>query len=151
MVFMGQKEGASKGFMEEMAFNRSLKGWTRFLKGETFWHVRHLPMYLFINCYTVLCCVQSLRHVWLFATLWTIARQALVSMGFSRQKYWNGLTCPPPGGLPKPGIGPVSPVSPASQANSLPLSRPAKCELLFWAQKIEQCPPNDKIPCFHGA
>ena len=38
------------------------------------------------------------------ATLWTIARQAPLSMGFSRQEYWNGLPCPPPGDLPNPGI-----------------------------------------------
>ena len=43
-------------------------------------------------------------------------------MGFSRQGYWSGLPCPPPGDLPDPGIEPVSPVAPASQADSLPLS-----------------------------
>ena len=41
------------------------------------------------------------------------------SMGFSRQDYWSGLSCPPPGDLPNPGIQPGSPVSPALQANSL--------------------------------
>ena len=43
-------------------------------------------------------------HVWLFATPWTVARQAPLSMGFSRQEYWSGLLCPPPGDLPDPGI-----------------------------------------------
>jgi len=43
-------------------------------------------------------------------------------MGFSRQEYWNRLPCPPPGDLPNPGIEPKSPVSPALQENSLPLS-----------------------------
>ena len=43
-------------------------------------------------------------------------------MGFSRQEYWNRLPCPPPGDLPNPGIDPKSPVSPALQENSLPLS-----------------------------
>ena len=47
-----------------------------------------------------------------FATPWTAARQALLSMGFSRQEYWNGLPCPPPGDLPNPGIGLPSPASP---------------------------------------
>ena len=42
----------------------------------------------------------------LFATLWTIARQASLTMGFSRQEYWSGLPGPPPGGLPDPGIEP---------------------------------------------
>ena len=36
-------------------------------------------------------------HVWLFASLWTIALQAPLSMGFARQEYWSGLPCPPPG------------------------------------------------------
>ena len=49
----------------------------------------------------------------LFATLWTIARQAPLSMRFSRQKYWRGLPSPPPGYLPDPGIEPVSLISPA--------------------------------------
>jgi len=43
-------------------------------------------------------------------------------MGFSRQEYWSGLPCPPPGNLPNPGIEPVSPLSPALQVDSLLLS-----------------------------
>ena len=39
----------------------------------------------------------------LFATPWTVAHQAPLSMGFSRQEYWSGLLCPPPGDLPDPG------------------------------------------------
>ena len=46
-------------------------------------------------------------------TLWTVARQAPLSMGFSRQEYWSGLPCPPPGNLPDPGIEPTSLTSPA--------------------------------------
>ena len=38
-----------------------------------------------------------------FVTLWTVAHQAPLSMGFSRQEYWSGLPCPPPGDLPVPG------------------------------------------------
>ena len=47
-------------------------------------------------------------HVRLYATLWTAARQSPLSMGFSRQEYWSGLPCPPPGDLPDPGIELVS-------------------------------------------
>ena len=50
--------------------------------------------------------------VWLFVTLWTVARQAPLSMGFSRQEYWGGLPCPPPGDLLYPGIKPGSFMSP---------------------------------------
>ena len=56
---------------------------------------------------------QLLSHVQLFATPWTVARQAPLSMGFSRQEYWSGLPFPPLGDLPNPGIEPASPVSPA--------------------------------------
>ena len=44
-----------------------------------------------------------------YATLCTIAHQAPLSMGFSRQEYWSGLPCLPPGDLPEPGIEPGSP------------------------------------------
>ena len=50
-------------------------------------------------------------------TLWTVAHQSPLSMGFSRQEYWSGLPSPPPGGLPDPGTEPGSPVL---QADSLP-------------------------------
>ena len=52
-------------------------------------------------------------------TLWTVARQAPLSMGFSRQEYWSELPCPPPEDLPDPGI---KPASPALQEASLALS-----------------------------
>ena len=48
-----------------------------------------------------------------FAALWTVALQAPLSMGFSRQEYWSGLPFPPPGDLLDPGIKPVSLMSPA--------------------------------------
>ena len=51
--------------------------------------------------------------VHLFAALWTAACQAPLSMGFSRQEYWSGLLCPPPGDLPDPGIESLSPAAPA--------------------------------------
>ena len=55
--------------------------------------------------------VFVLRRVWLFVTPWTVARQAPLSMGLSRQESWSGLLCPPPGDLLDPGIQPMSPVS----------------------------------------
>ena len=60
-----------------------------------------------------LCGGKSLSRVQLFATLWTVAHQAPLSMGFSRQGYWSGLPHPPPGDLPNPGIEPESVMSPA--------------------------------------
>ena len=66
--------------------------------------------------------VKSLSHVQLFATPWTVAYQAPLSMEFSRQNYWSGLPFPSPGDLPDPG---VEPSSPALQADAL-LSEPPK-------------------------
>ena len=64
-------------------------------------------------------CLLSCSVVSDSVTLWTVARQALLSMGFFRQEYWNGLPFPPPGDLPDPGMKPLSPVSSALQADSL--------------------------------
>ena len=63
-----------------------------------------------------------LSHIWLLAILWAVAHQAPLSMGFSRQEYWSGLPCSPPGDLPNPGIKPESPASLTLQTDSLPLS-----------------------------
>ena len=60
--------------------------------------------------------LKSLSRVQLFAALWTAARQAPLSMGFSRQEYWSGVPVPSPGDPPNPGI---EPVSPALQVDSL--------------------------------
>ena len=68
-------------------------------------------------------CVQLLSHVQLFGTPWMVAHQAPLFMGLSRQEYRSELPFPPPGVLPKPGIEPASPASPALQVDSSPLSR----------------------------
>ena len=70
------------------------------------------PAYV-LSCFS---CVQ------LFATPWTVAHQVPLSMGFSRQEYWSGLPFPPPEDLPDSGIELASPVAPALQVDSLPLS-----------------------------
>ena len=56
--------------------------------------------------------LSCFSRVWLFVTLWIIARQASLFVGFSRWEYWSGLPCSPPGELPDPGIKPVSVTSP---------------------------------------
>ena len=55
-----------------------------------------------------------------------LAHQAPQSMGFSRQEYWSGLSRPPPGTLPHPGVEPTSSTTPALQADSLPAEPPGK-------------------------
>ena len=59
--------------------------------------------------FKVMCvCAELLHCVWLFVTQYTVACQALLSMGFSTQEYWGGLPCPPTGDLSDPGIAPSS-------------------------------------------
>ena len=59
------------------------------------------------------CVLSRCCRVQLFVTLWTVAHRAPLSLEFSRQEYWSGLPCPPPGTLPHPGIEPVSYTSPS--------------------------------------
>ena len=79
-------------------------------------HTHHQDLFVLSHC----------SHVPLFVTLWTAARQAPLSMGFSRQEYWSGLPRPPPEDLPNPRMEPVSPVSLQWQADYLPLGAPGK-------------------------
>ena len=72
------------------------------------------------------CMLSHFSCAQLFVILWTVACQALLSMGFSRQEYWSGLPCCPPGDLPDPGIKPVPPASPAFQVDSLLTEPPGK-------------------------
>ena len=67
-----------------------------------------------INKVTKFACAQLLSSVWPFATPWTVARQAPLSMGFPRQEHWSRLPFPPPGDLPTPRTEPGSLVSPVS-------------------------------------
>ena len=66
--------------------------------------------------------VCLLSHVQLFATPWTVAHQAPLSIEFFRQEYWIGLPFPSPGDLPDPRIEPIASVAPAWHAGSLPLN-----------------------------
>ena len=68
----------------------------------------------------------------LFVTPWTVAHQAPLSMGFSRQEYWSGLSCSPPGDLPDPGIEPASLMSPALTSGFFTTS--ATWESPFWVK-----------------
>ena len=100
-----------------------------------------LDFYVWCQMLLISWCVLShFSHVWLSVTLWTVACQAPLSMGFSRQEYWSGLPCPPPEGLPNPGIEPMSPMAPALQADSLPLSH--------WGSPSILVPHNKKIIIF---
>ena len=80
--------------------------------------------------------LSHFSRVPLFATLRIVARQAPLSIGFSRQEYLSGLPCCPPGELPDPGIEPTSPVFSALQVDSLSTKSPGK------PFSTPQLPPN---------
>ena len=65
-------------------------------------------------------------------TLWIVASQAPLSMGFSRQEYWSGLPRPPPGDLPKPGIEPTSVISLALAGGFFTISTTWEARRTLW-------------------
>ena len=73
-----------------------------------------------------MCGLSRFSRVQLFATPWTVACQAPLSMGFSRQEYWSGLPFPSPGDLPNPGSNPHLSRLPHWQVGSLPLAPSGK-------------------------
>ena len=75
-----------------------------------FFDLADLEVYEYLGmCVCVcVCALSRFSYVRLCATLWTVAHQAPLSIGFSRQEYWSGLPCPPSGDLPNPGIELVS-------------------------------------------
>ena len=75
--------------------------------------------------------LSHFSHVRLFTTLRTVAHQAPLSMGFSRQEYWSGLPCPPPGDLPDPGINLSLLCLLHWKLGSLPLVQPGKLFLFL--------------------
>ena len=81
-----------------------------------------------------------LGRVGLFVTPWTVAHQAPLSMGFSRQEYWSGLPFPSSGDLPNPGF---EPWSPALQADSLSSEPPMHYIFLI------QSSVDGHLGCFH--
>ena len=81
-----------------------------------------------------------LSYVQLFVTPWTIACHAPLSMEFSRQESWSELLFPPPQDLSDPGIERTTPVSPALQADSLPLSHQGS---LWWETITEKGSTTD--------
>ena len=84
--------------------------------------------------------LSHFSHIQLFVTPWTTAHQAPLSMGFSRQEYWCGLSCPSPGDLPDPGIKPESLVSPALIGRFFTTSTTlmqSKCQMSWSSVKLD--------------
>ena len=78
------------------------KKWNQIIK-INLWNVWRYLCVCMCVCVCV-CVLGHFSHVQLFVTIWTVARQAPLSMGFSRQEYWSELQCPPPGDLPNSAI-----------------------------------------------
>ena len=96
----------------------------------------YLPRRLFPQFFSCVCLPSCFSRVWLFATLWTVAHQAPLSMGFSRQEYWSGLPCPPPGHLPNPGIEPTSLLSPALAGGFCITGTTWEVRTVFWLKSF---------------
>ena len=92
------------------------------------------------------CLLGRFSHVRLFATPWTVARQAPLSLGCSRQEYWSGLPCPPPGDLPNPGIEPVSLMSPALAGGFFTISTNWESQVFVTQWCLTLCDPVDCSP-----
>ena len=75
----------------------------------------------FLMTYACMLVLSHFTHVWLFATLWTVAHQAPLFLGFSRQEYWSGLPGPPQGIFPTQGLNSCLLCLLHWQAGSLPL------------------------------
>ena len=91
----------------------NIHGWKRFIL-----------IFIFILFFSI--CVYSVTHSCLNATPWTVAHQAPLSMGFSRQESWSGLPFPPQGELPNSGTEPVCLASPAQAGEFFTLALPGK-------------------------
>ena len=97
--------------------------------------VRHLNITNLLK--TVVVVVYSLNRVWFFVTPWTVAHQAPLSMGFSRQEYWSGLPFPSPGDISDPRTEPVSPGLAGRFFTTEPPGKPRlkQCYIHYWETK----------------
>ena len=84
------------------------------------------PVWIVCVCMPESYMLSHFSRVRLFATPWTVAHQAPLSMKFSRQEYWSGLSFPSPGDLPDPGIKPRSPALEADSLLSEPPGKPVE-------------------------
>ena len=106
----------NSGWNKTQSFFSYVKVWIRDQdfhdhSGQDFFYL--VSFLTFILYWCIACLLSHFSPVWLFATLWTVACQAPLSIEFSRLEYWSGLPCPPPGNLPDPGIKRAFLISPA--------------------------------------
>ena len=107
-------------------YRLSRGGWQNFCKGQIVNSPQRVKVCLerslgttrsLLSMHT--CVINRFSSVRVHVRLWTVAHQAPLSLGFSRQEYWSGLLGPPPGDLPDLGVEPTSLTSPALAAEFL--------------------------------
>ena len=108
LVWSRQDAGKPQQSREE-ALTLVVEGFPVFIPGQR--SLLYFPSLLSRGLHE--CMLSHFSRVQLCVTLWTVALQAPLSMGFFRQEYWSGLPCPPLGDLPDPQIKPASLKSPA--------------------------------------
>ena len=103
------------GGLPSMGSHRVGHDWSDLAAAAVGSHTGSHFTFIIIHCASMHVCLSrfSVQNVQLFATLWTVALQAPLSMEYSRQEYWSGLPCPPPGDLPNPGMESTSLTFPA--------------------------------------
>ena len=100
--------------------------------GSNHWTTREIPGVFIPRA----CVLSGFSLLQFFVTHWTAAHQALLSIGFFRQEYWNGLLCPPPGDLPNPGVKPESLISPALAGGFFTVSTTWEAHLYYKGQQM---------------
>ena len=103
---------------------------------ETYISYQDTFVYCLTDFITIPKCESESEVAQLCPTPWTVAHQAPMSMGFSRQEYWSGLPFPPPGDLPDPGIKPRSPALQADALTSEPPGKPIVGNLMLYPLNI---------------
>ena len=106
MTFFGKQNNPERYSTRKLTLSFSTNKWHK----ESAWE-KGKCLKLQKTCYILRAVL--LQSCSTLCKLWTVAHQAPLSMGFSRQEYWSGLPCPPPGDLPNPEIESVSLRSPA--------------------------------------
>ena len=112
------------------------------------WELYRICDYLKKKSFVAVLCGQSLSGVQLITIPWAAACQAPLSMRFPRQEYWSGLSFPPPGDLPDPGIGPTSPALAGGFFTTAPPGKPPFCGCAMLCLVALLCPPLcDPMAC----
>ena len=102
-------------FCQNSLFHKGTQSSPALINSWFTWHCSFCyRAYHALPCITCAWMFSCFSRVQLFAIPWTVALQAPLTMGFSRQEHWSGLPCPPPEDLPDPGTKPTSLTTPAS-------------------------------------